>query len=83
MKGNTGVMILGSSYHVLGQIFDLRTQKRGSTVGAQASKERSLPSCWLYVLRKQDGAISPCANGSSELESGPPAEVTLQEQQVR
>ena len=37
----------------------------------------------LYaVLRKQDGAISPCANRSSELESGPTAEVTLQEQQV-
>lgn len=59
---------------------DLRTQKRGPTAGAQASKERSLPSCWLYVLRKQDVAISPCANRSSELESGPTAEVTLQEQ---
>ena len=59
---------------------DLRTQKRGPTAGAQASKERSLPNCWLYVLRKQDVAISPCANRSSELESGPTAEVTLQEQ---
>ena len=59
---------------------DLRTQKRAPTVGAQASKERSLTSCWSYVLRKHDGAISPCANGSLELESGPPAEVTLQEQ---
>ena len=32
------------------------------------------------VLRNQDGVISPCANRSWDLESGPTAEVTLQEQ---
>lgn len=41
MKGNTGAMILGSSYHVPGDRSpDLRTQKKGPTVGAETSKER-------------------------------------------
>ena len=81
MKGNTGVMILGSSYHVLGQIFRPKnSEERPYSWCLNFSKER--PSCWSYVLRKQDRVISPCANRSSELESGPIAEVTLQEQQV-
>lgn len=47
MKGNTGTMIVGSSYHVLGQISRPKTSKE--LPSAQTSKECSLPNYWSHL----------------------------------
>lgn len=60
---------------------DLRTQKRGPTVGAETSKGRG-PVAGRICRGSRKGAISLCANESWELESGPTTEMTLQEQQT-
>ncbi|KAB0340726.1 hypothetical protein FD754_022881 [Muntiacus muntjak] len=52
--------------HRLSTVIDCEWILRGPTVGAQATKERSLPSCWSYMLRNYNEAISPCASRSSE-----------------
>ena len=49
-KWNTGIIIIGSSYHVLGEISRPKnSEEKLWRVSAQTSKERSLPRFWSYL----------------------------------
>lgn len=52
MKGNTGVMILGSSYHVLGQIF--RPKNSEESPYSWCSSLQGEVTSQLLVLRAEE-----------------------------
>ena len=61
MKGNTGVMILGSSYHVLGQIF--RPKNSEESPYSWCSSLQGEVTAQLLVLRAEEalwGYFSMC-----------------------
>ena len=76
---NTGIIILAGSYCVLGQI-SRRKYSRGEALKSRCSDLHGAVTAQVLVrfVGEQDGAGSPHANETWNLESSPSAEVMLQ-----
>ena len=76
---NTGLIILAGSYYVLGQISRPK-YSRGKALKSRCSDLHGAVTAQVLVIfvGEQDVAGSPHANGTWNLESGPTAEVMLQ-----
>ena len=76
---NIELIILAGSYCVLGQISRPKNS-RGETLSRCSDLHGAVTVQMLVIfVREQDGAGSPYANGPWNLESGPTAEVMLQD----